>query len=122
MEYSTKNFSARELRCKCDICKREAPHQMKPEVVDHLQRMREKLGYPLVLTSAYRCAKHPVEAKKAKPGQHNAGTAVDIKFDSSNQRYNIIKAALEEGATGIGWGNGFIHVDWRDSTPVAWDY
>lgn len=120
--YQTKNFSARELRCKCPICNRNQPHKMKIEVVDKIQAMRDSIGRPLVITSAYRCAKHPVEAKKAKPGQHNAGTAVDIAFESSNQRYEIIKAAIQQGATGIGWGNGFIHVDFRDSTPVAWDY
>ncbi|MGL4523811.1 MAG: YcbK family protein [Bacilli bacterium] len=121
MEYSTKNFSAKEFRCKCDVCNRSKPHKMEKKVVDNLQKMRDKLG-PLVLTSAYRCAKHPVEAKKSTPGQHNKGTAVDIRFDSSNHRYLIIKEALALGATGIGWGNGFIHVDWRTGTPVAWDY
>lgn len=118
---STKNFKATEFRCKCAKCNKNKPHQMKPEVLVHLQNMRDKIG-PMTLTSAYRCKDHPVEAKKSTPGQHNKGTAVDIRYSSSNQRYLIIKAALEEGATGIGWGNGFIHTDWRTGTPVAWDY
>lgn len=122
MEYESKNFKAKEFRCKCPKCNMQKPHQMKPEVIDALQRIRDKVG-PLVITSAYRCKDHPIEAKKSTPGQHNKGVAVDVKFSGSVQRFQILKEAFSEGASGIGWDKSFIHIDWRKGSPsVAWDY
>lgn len=121
-EYSTKNFRAVELRCKCDYCKGAAPHQMQTFVVDKLQQLRDKLKRSLTVTSGYRCPKHPEEAKKRTRGWHNRGYAVDIAISNGAEGYEIIKAALELGCTGFAIGNGFVHIDWRTSTPVVWKY
>lgn len=126
-ELSSKNFSARELRCKCDKCNREVPHNIHPNALEKLQAMREYLGRALILTSAYRCKDHPEEAKKATPGQHNKGTAFDIRVSNGVERMQIIEAALFLGASGIGVANTFIHVDWRkdldaSEMKVVWKY
>lgn len=122
MPSATAHFKATEWRCKCSRCDKQKPHKMRPEVMERVEAIRIKAGRSLILNSAYRCAQHPEEAKKSKPGQHNAGTAVDIKVSDGVQRLEIIKLGIELGASGIGVANGFIHLDWRDSIPVAFVY
>lgn len=115
----TKNFKEHEWSCKCGC---NQPHQMHPHVMALVQELREAYGAPLTLTSAWRCENHPAEAKKKTPGQHNKGTAVDISVSSGSMAYKLIVMGLELGATGFAYGNGFVHLDWRDSVPVTWRY
>lgn len=117
MNHTSKNFKQHELACKCGC----GVNRIKKEALDKLQAIRDELG-PLTLTSAYRCANHPVEARKARPGQHNHGHAFDISAPDGSMKFKIIEVALKHGATGIGIHKNFIHVDWRESTPVAWLY
>lgn len=117
---STKNFSDKEWRCKCGC---NQPHQMKPTVMHKVQILRDMYGGPLTLTSAWRCENHPAEAKKVKAGQHHKGTAVDISVSDGAMAYNLIVMAIKNlGVSGFAYGNGFIHLDWRESTPVTWRY
>lgn len=116
---STKNFTEREWSCKCGCSQK---HRMQPHVMEVVQELREIYGAPLTLTSAWRCEDHPSEAKKKSPGQHNKGTAVDIAVTSGAMAYKLIVTGLELGATGFALGNGFVHLDWRESTPVTWRY
>lgn len=119
---STPHFKESEWACKCSKCNRAQPHKMDLAVMSKIEELRVAAGRPLALTSAYRCPQHPEEAKKAKPGQHSAGLAVDIKVSDGAQRYQIIQLGLALGATGIGVANSFVHLDWRKSTPVVWKY
>lgn len=114
----TKNFKEKEWNCK--HCGKA--HEMQPHVMQVVQELRESIGVPLVLTSAWRCKDHPSEARKKEPGQHNKGTAVDIAVNDGATAYKLIVMGLELGATGFAYGNGFVHLDWRDSTPVTWRY
>ena len=56
----------------------------------------------------------PIEAKKAKPGSHASGRAVDIAV-RGDKAVKLIKVAFEFGITGIGvqqkGGGRFIHLD-----------
>jgi zinc D-Ala-D-Ala carboxypeptidase len=118
----TAHFSEKELNCKCDLCKSEVTHKMDTQVLVNIESMRVKLGRPLIITSAYRCENHPVESKKSKPGQHALGKAVDFKVSNGAEAFEVIKEALLHQCTGFAYGNGFVHVDWRESTPVTWKY
>lgn len=122
MPFGSKSFKAVELRCKCPHCNREKSHKVCPESLEKLQELRDAYGAPLALTSAYRCARHPSEASKAKPGQHSAGTAFDIKVIDGAMAFKVMKLAFALGFTGIALGNGFVHVDTRASIPVVWRY
>ena len=122
MEASSKNFSAVELRCHCPKCNRQVPNLVQQKSLDLLQQLRDKVGRPLSLVSAYRCAEHPVEKRKATPGQHNKGTAFDIAVGDGSEAYEVMKHAFAFGFTGIARGNGFVHVDTRKSIPVNWIY
>lgn len=122
-EVHTKNFSGWEFRCKCDRCKRMLMNHMLQRTANKLQEMREMAGRPLVLNSAWRCELHEDEASKATPGQHNKGTAFDIRVANGVERMEIVRLALLLGATGIGVAKTFVHVDFRRTNyPVMWRY
>lgn len=113
----TKNFSYKELMCKCGCEQLE----LNTNLLNKLQLLRDLCGFPLVITSCYRCSKHPEEAKKEHPGMHNKGIAVDIAKPQGEKAYTILKLAIQLGFTGIGVSNRFIHLDLRDS-PSVWGY
>lgn len=116
----TKNFKDSEWRCKCGC---NQPHKMDSGTMLKVQALREIYGKPLTLTSAWRCKNHPSESRKKSPGQHNKGAAVDIAVTSGNMAYKLIKIALTDlGCKGFAVGNGFVHLDWREATPVTWKY
>ena len=56
---SWKNFKLEEFSCK-HCGKNEINHKL----IDKLQLLRDDLGFPLVISSGYRCPEHPIEAKK----------------------------------------------------------
>lgn len=122
MEISSLHFKVTELRCKCGACNQQVAHRVLPAALERLEQLRAAYGKPLALTSAYRCAKHPSEASKKTPGQHHAGTAFDIRITDGAMGYKLMQLAFQLGFTGIALGNGFVHVDIRQSTPVVWRY
>jgi len=79
------------------------------------------------VTSGYRCAKHPVEAKKAAPGAHASGCACDIGVDGADA-HRLVALAFKAGFVGIGVnqkGTGrFIHLDTLKTRPsgTIWSY
>lgn len=117
------NFTQDELSCTC--CGEANPNLEFVELMDIVQEMRDELGFPLPVSSAYRCSSHPIEAKKSKPGMHNIA-AIDIRV-SGNKAHKVLELAMKKGFTGIGVnqkGNHnqrFIHLDMRDNGTV-WSY
>lgn len=115
------NFTKKEFDCK-----HTGNNRMTVEFMDKLQELRNQFKKTMTITSGYRDATHPEEAKKANPGTHSEGIACDIACDASTA-YSIVKLALELGFTGIGVSqrNGiprFIHLDLRKTTPVIYSY
>jgi zinc D-Ala-D-Ala carboxypeptidase len=116
------NFSEAEFKCKC--CGDVRMHQ---GFMAKLQHLRSSYKRPMIITSGYRCANHPVEAKKPTPGVHSYGRAADIAV-RGRDAYDLVSIAIRFGFTGIGIqqkGEGrFIHLD--DSTssnrPAIWSY
>jgi zinc D-Ala-D-Ala carboxypeptidase len=92
--------------------------------MERLQKARDIFG-PMRISSGYRCAKHPLEAKKARPGAHASGHAADVAV-RGEEAHRLLKIALEVGFTGIGVqqkGEGrFIHLDDLDNDlrPTVW--
>lgn len=122
----TASFSRAELEC--SHCGEFAwgEHEL-----DELQKLRTKYGYPMHLSSAYRCELHPEEAKKAEPGAHAHG-AVDVSI-YGDKALRLLLAALDLGWTGFGIAQKgdlqgrFIHLDrmWgrpNASRPGIWSY
>ena len=99
-------------------------NEMDHEFLVKLDELRERVGFPFIITSGYRDATHPAEARKAEPGTgyHCQGLAADIAVSNGFERMNIVHEALKLGFGGIGVAKGFIHIDGRKTTPVMWTY
>ena len=98
-------------------------NKMDHEFLVKLDELREKVGFPFRITSGYRDATHPAEARKAEPGTgtHCQGIAADIAVSNGFERMNIVHEAIKMGFS-IGVARSFVHVDDRKTTPVMWTY
>jgi uncharacterized protein YcbK (DUF882 family) len=96
---------------------------MHHEFLLKLDELRERVGFPFIITSGYRDATHPAEARKAEPGTgtHCQGIAADIAVSNGFERMNIVHEAIKMGFS-IGVARTFVHVDDRKTTPVMWTY
>lgn len=115
-------FTPAELACSC--CGELPPDT--PEWNEQLEmadQLRAACGFPLTVTSGYRCSNHPIEAAKSKPGMHTHG-AMDFRA-RGRYAHIILKKSLKLGFTGIGVQQKghvrFIHLDRRDE-PYVWSY
>ena len=80
---SWKNFSLEEF-----ACKHTGENNISHELIDKLQLLRDKVGFPLIINSGYRSKEHPIEAAKEKPGIHAEGLAVDVKVAAADPAEN----------------------------------
>ena len=103
-------------------CQETGNNEMSDEFLWAIDSLRHVCGFPFIITSGYRDPSHSIEARKAKPGTHAQGIAADIKINTGNEAYEIIKHAQSMGFNGIGVAKTFIHVDTRDTMPVIWCY
>jgi len=120
-----KYFTEEELVCRhCNETGMDSAFMQKVDV------LREKMGFSFPVNSAYRCANHPIEARKASPGAHASGRAIDIGV-AGGEAYKLIQGALEAGFTGIGVSQKgttrFIHLDNLEGSenrprPHIWSY
>ncbi len=110
-----KYFTMDEMRC--SHC---GAYDMNDTFMQRLDQLREDMGFAFPVTSAYRCAEHPIEARKKAPGAHTTGRAVDIGVQGE-KAYRLIEGAIELKFKGIGIkqkGQGrFIHLDDIPSSP-----
>ena len=115
------NFTEAEFRCK-----HSGRCLMHPDFMARLQRLRVAYGKPMTVTSGYRHASHPIEAAKAKPGEHSTGRAADIAVQGADA-LRLLHLALDAGFARIGVqqkGSGrFLHLgDSPDFKPGIWSY
>ncbi len=123
------NFSDSELRCRCGRCQ-SGTQAMDSDFLDRLQFLRTMYGKPMPVTSGHRCARHPVEAEKAQPGEHSLGLAVDIACQGADAM-RLLQLALELGFNRIGVSQKgrarFLHlgvspIGGRLPSPMIWSY
>jgi uncharacterized protein YcbK (DUF882 family) len=112
-----KHFDISEFRCR-----ETGENDMKEEFIHMLDELRERVGFPMVVTSGYRSTQHTAERSKEKGGTHTQGIAADIAVANGEQRMKIVREALKMGFGGIGVARTFVHVDMRTTTPVMWTY
>jgi len=129
MMIKTKNFHPHrdiKLRCTCGHkdCDLRSVNQY---TLNQVQKMRDDLGLPIVITSGGRCPNHYAEVKKAYPGDHQLCYAVDIECDDDLLANKIKVLAGRYGATRVAgeYTDGFIHCAWtptkRTDVPT-WRY
>ena len=125
MSWESPYFSSEEMSCS-----HTGLEKMDARFMEMLTELRVAYAKPLRVTSAYRDATHPIEAKKSKPGAHATGKAADIAVERG-EAYEVLKLALEIGFTGIGVaqkGSGrFLHLDICEPEdgmirPTVWSY
>lgn len=129
MTIATDNFhpdSDKKLKCTCGHpeCDKRSVNQ---ETLDQVQKVREDLGIPMVVTSGGRCPFHPNEVHKAKPGDHQKQYAVDVACVSKEHETKLKVLAGRHGATRVAgsFEDGFVHMAWtptdRKDVPT-WGY
>lgn len=109
-DWRWKNFKPSDM-----TCKETGEVKYDPSFMDRLQTLREQFGKPMSISSGYRSPKHPIEARKAKPGAHASGRAVDVRVSGADA-LRLVELALGLGFTGIGVSQKagkpvFIHLD-----------
>jgi uncharacterized protein YcbK (DUF882 family) len=114
----TENFSLSEFDCKDGS---ELPTALLPNVLDladNLQVLRDYLGVPISINSAYRSLEHNRKIGGSTSSQHLLAKAADIVVESKTpeQVANIIKYLISEGKMiqgGLKAYNTFTHYDIR---------
>lgn len=86
-----------------------------------LEDLRGRFGAPIVILSAYRCAKHNAAVGGAPSSQHLLGRAADIRVGTMTPAQMEAVARLSPLVHGLGRSDpgGFIHVDTRDVAKVV---
>ncbi len=103
----SKHFTQSEFSCHhCGQCK------VNMELVIALEKLRNKINHPIIITSGYRCPLHNKEVGGAKNSQHLYGNAVDIKIKGYSPM-QVAKLAKECGFTWTKVYSRWTHIDIR---------
>lgn len=113
MTASSPHFASREFACRhCGDVK------VSRDLLDALERLREKIGRPLPIVSGYRCFAHNRAVGGAMRSQHRLGRAADIPAG-----YASPHQASSAGFVGIGTkGAWAVHLDVRRGRAARWTY
>ena len=101
------NFSPAEI-----ACRGTGKLLVHEEALHNLQALRDRLGKPLILRSAYRSPEHNRAVGGARRSKHMEGTAFDIAM-SNHDPAAFEAAAREAGFLGFGFypRSNFMHID-----------
>ena len=97
---------------------------MKQTTISKLDTAREVAGIPFVLTSAYRSSEHDRSKGRSGTGAQTIGRAIDIRCNTSRNRFLVVNALLKAGFKRIGVGKTFVHADDSEThdQEVIWLY
>ena len=114
----TKNFSRHEFACHCGCCCADVV----PELVEHLQSLRDLIGQPVIVVSGCRCPTHNAAVDGARNSQHMAGRAADVRVKgmSPAELKRLAETILNFRYGGIGLYDTFVHLDVRPNGPARW--
>jgi len=115
-----KNFSPAEI-----ACRGSGSLRINDEALDKLQALRDRLGKPLIVRSAYRSPAHNRAVGGALRSKHLDGAAFDIAM-TNHDPVAFEEAARAVGFLGFGFypRSGFMHIDlgparqWGERFPV----
>jgi len=122
-----KFFTPDEFACKCGC----GTNKMKQSFVLSLDDLRGFCGFPLVVTSGYRCPDYNNSiSSTGYEGPHTTGMAVDFGV-YGEQAFILLSHARRIGITGIGvsqasslpYSKRFVHLDAlsaNDNRPRPW--
>ncbi|MEM6943980.1 MAG: D-Ala-D-Ala carboxypeptidase family metallohydrolase [Pseudomonadota bacterium] len=97
-------------------CRGTGMMKINPEAMDKLQLLRDVLGKPLIVNSAYRSPEHNARIGGAPKSKHMEGIAFDISM-ANHDPHIFQQRATEVGFQAIGTypNSNFIHIDDRGS-------
>jgi zinc D-Ala-D-Ala carboxypeptidase len=99
---------------------------MDTSLLKALTRVKLRIGDRIRINSGYRTRNHNARVGGSEHSLHMEGKACDIAAISKERKYQIIKAAMEEGIPRIGIAERFIHLDVgtgkRHQKPRIWLY
>ena len=124
----SKKFSKLEIMCPCSC----GADKISSILIEKLQKVRNIIGRPIVITSGVRCEFYNASIKASMnsshiPDSYGMGNAVDIACTTSTDRYELIQVAQKffnrMGISGGSYG-GFVHldVDKEKVQEVMWLY
>lgn len=123
-----KYFTFEELKCKCGKCGSNGT-EMEKRIMEPLDMLREKLGFPLVVTSAYRCKWWNQVNNGVLTSAHLTGEAVDIHIYYSKALQLVAEALKLKVFMGFGIKQKgelcyrCIHLDIKEREhPTIWSY
>lgn len=90
-----------------------------------IDNLRERLGRPLVISSATRCPKHNEEVGGAGLSTHMEGKAIDLAYRNNAQQFELIRVIIEQGhfkRIGTYSDKKCVHIDTarNDDRPCFW--
>lgn len=124
-EMITKNFSRKELECKCGCggC-------IEDEVfLYNLQQLRDKFGMPMHISSGFRCPTYNAQVSHTGSIGPHTIAAVDVLI-YGREAYKLLMLAIAGGFDGVGlnqkgnFNQRFIHLDrlFGATRPWVWTY
>ena len=129
------NFSTWEFRCPCCGGGDEVVEE---GTVILAQAVRDILGVPVFLNSAYRCGKHNQEVGGEPFSQHLTGAAIDVRrprevrwmsfveactlavHHVSGRSVDTVRSPIPGGGIGLYRDQDMIHIDCRADGPARW--
>lgn len=109
-------------------CKHCGENKIADSLIDALDELRERCGFPLVVSSGYRCPEHNKNVSSTGAnGPHTTGLAADLAVDRW-RAFTLLRHAMAMPVfTGIGvnqkGGGRFIHLDTlTEGRPTIWSY
>ena len=113
-------FQDSEFLCRCGRIECEAPKTPAPALVALLDRLREAVSAPLIITSGLRCSMWNAHLGGEPLSGHLTGTEADLSCPSSRFRYRLLVAACALGVRRLGLYPKHVHVG-LDTTALPLD-
>jgi len=96
----------------------KGPLLLNTRAMDMLQEVRDTLGIPMFINSAYRSPEYNTFVGGASRSKHMEGIAFDVSMHNHNVGA-FVAVAKRVGFKGVGYYNTFTHIDAR-STEAEW--
>jgi uncharacterized protein YcbK (DUF882 family) len=115
----TPNFLENEFACKhCgDLL-------IAKELVEKVQKFRDIIETPIMISSAYRCKIHNANVGGASKSEHLSGEALDIYMNNKKNLVNMFDIAVtlfpRVGIYYTEKNKGFLHVDIKSTGNLWW--
>lgn len=115
----SKHFNSKEMSCHCSYpeC---IEQRISQDLIQRIEKIREEVGQPLIITSAFRCpawqahlADIKVNTDVAQFSQHELGNAVDILPKDGKDILTTFEVICSKHFDSIGLSDKFLHCDLR---------